>query len=93
MRLSQIVWKMIAPFSLVIMWNTIAASSLPLNRIDLPDGFVINEYVSGIPDARSMAMGPKGTLIVGTRNDGRLWAASDTNGDFRADRKVLSHQD
>ena len=39
-----------------------------------------------------MAMGPKGTLIVGTRNDGDL-GSIDTNGDFRADRKVLSHQD
>jgi glucose/arabinose dehydrogenase len=70
------------------LWCAIAASSLPLDRIALPDGFIIAEYVSGIPDARSMAIGPKGTLIVGTRNDGRLWAVLDTNGDFRVDRKV-----
>lgn len=85
---AQFVWKMIAAVSLVIIWNTFAASSLPLNQIVLPDGFAISEYVSGIKDARSMAMGPKGTLIVGTREDGRVWAVMDTNDDYRADRKV-----
>lgn len=84
MRSDQVVCKMITTF----LWCAIAASSLPLDRIALPDGFIIAEYVSGIPDARSMAIGPKGTLIVGTRNDGRLWAVLDTNGDFRVDRKV-----
>ena len=40
---------------------------LPLNKIRLPDGFEISIYASDVPGARSMAVGPNGTLFVGTR--------------------------
>ena len=45
-----------------------AAADLPLNLIKLPPGFAIDVYASGVPNAREMALGPKGTVFVGSRN-------------------------
>jgi glucose/arabinose dehydrogenase len=73
----------------LIAVGTVWGSSLPLNQITLPYGFAIVEYVTGIQDARSLAMGPDCTLVVGTRTDGRVWAVIDSNGDYRADRKTV----
>ncbi|MDE2845169.1 MAG: sorbosone dehydrogenase family protein, partial [Gemmatimonadota bacterium] len=38
-----------------------------LSRIQLPEGFRISVYASGVRNARAMAMGPGGTLFVGSR--------------------------
>jgi glucose/arabinose dehydrogenase len=63
-----------------------AAWSLPLEEIVLPPGFEIEGYVDDVPDARQMAMGDRGTLFVGTRKAGRVYAVRDTDGDGRPDR-------
>lgn len=56
-----------------------------LRRIKLPPGFRIDYYARDVPNARSMVLSPNGTLFVGTRSDGRVYAMVDTNGDQRAD--------
>ncbi len=58
--------------------------------IELPDGFTIRAWAEGVTDARSMALGPNGTLFVGTRSDGggRLYALRDEDGDHWAERVV-----
>jgi glucose/arabinose dehydrogenase len=61
------------------------SSNLPLEKIELPAGFKIDLYAEGIKNARSMALSPSGTLFVGTRSEGNVYALRDTNGDFRAD--------
>src|SRR5258708_6567296 len=53
---------------------TTAQSTLPLNTIRLPAGFKIALYASGIPDARSMTLGDNGTLFVGSRQAGKVYA-------------------
>lgn len=63
-----------------------AAWALPLQKIALPPGFEIEVYVDGVPDAREMAMNDKGTLFVGTRKAGRVYAVRDTDGDLRPER-------
>ena len=45
-----------------------AQSRLPLERIKLPPGFEISVFADNVPNARSMALGEKGTLFVGTRS-------------------------
>jgi glucose/arabinose dehydrogenase len=50
------------------------AQSLPLNRIQLPPGFEITVFAENVRDARSMALGEKGTLFVGTRTAGKVYA-------------------
>ena len=50
------------------------ADKLPLAKLKLPKGFKIEIYVSGIPDARSMRFGDKGTLFVGNRVQDKVYA-------------------
>ncbi len=56
-----------------------------LATIHLPEGFVIEPFAK-VPNARQMAWGEKGTLFVGTRRDGRVFAVTDKDGDGRGER-------
>jgi glucose/arabinose dehydrogenase len=51
-----------------------AAAELPLERIKLPPGFRIEVFATGVPNARSMALGEKGTLFVGSMGAGNVYA-------------------
>ena len=59
---------------------------LPLDTIRLPPGFKISVYADNVPGARSMALGSNGTLFVGTRGEGKVYAVLDRDGDHRADQ-------
>tara|TARA_Y100001933_G_scaffold234372_1_gene254628 strand:- start:750 stop:1916 length:1167 start_codon:yes stop_codon:yes gene_type:complete len=61
------------------------STTLPLDRLNLPEGFSIDVYAENLEGARSMAMGADGTLFVGTRNEGKVYAVKDTDGDYKAD--------
>lgn len=62
---------------------------IPLERVKLPPGFKIDIYANDIPNARSMVLSPKGTLFVGTRKAGKVYAVLDRDKDFRADEVVV----
>lgn len=62
------------------------AGDLPLGDIRLPPGFTIGVYADKLPGARSMALAADGTLFVGTRSEGKVYAVQDRNSDGRADR-------
>ncbi|HWP94391.1 MAG TPA: PQQ-dependent sugar dehydrogenase [Gammaproteobacteria bacterium] len=69
-----------------------AADELPLHTIRLPPGFTITLYATDVPGARSLARAPDGTLFIGTRGQGVVYAVRDTDGDARADRRwVIAH--
>jgi glucose/arabinose dehydrogenase len=51
-----------------------------LKKITLPPGFKIEVYASGIPEARQMAWGDKGTLFVGSFGAGNIYAVTDDGG-------------
>ncbi|WP_222984223.1 PQQ-dependent sugar dehydrogenase [Flagellimonas meishanensis] len=68
-------------------------SNLPLHLLNLPEGFKIDTYAESVDGARSMAMGPEGTLFVGTRNEGMVYAIRDTDGDFKADEVHIIAKD
>src|SRR5207248_10989405 len=53
-----------------------AAARLPLDRIKLPAGFTIAVYADNIPDARSMALAPDGTVVVGNREKDKVYAVA-----------------
>jgi glucose/arabinose dehydrogenase len=61
------------------------AGPLPLDTIKLPPGFHIELYAHPVPGARSMVLGPGGTLFVGTRDEGSVYAVVDADKDGRAD--------
>ena len=56
--------------------------------ITLPPGFRIAVYAADIPGARSLTLGAKGTLFVGSRGEGKVYAVLDRNGDGVADQVV-----
>ncbi len=62
------------------------SQSLPLNTIKLPPGFKI-EVFAEVPDARSMAVSPSGIVYVGNKDEDKVYAVKDTNGDNKADKK------
>lgn len=62
------------------------STDLALLELNLPEGFKIEVYARGVDGARSMAMGDKGTLFVGTRNENTVYAIKDTDGDYKADQ-------
>jgi glucose/arabinose dehydrogenase len=59
-----------------------------LAQIRLPPGFTIEVYADDVPGARSLALSPSGTLFVGTRREGKVYAIVDADGDFRAERII-----
>ncbi len=63
------------------------ADKLPLDKIKLPAGFKAEVWSSGHPAARTMVEGPKGTIFMGTRQLGRVYAI--TNKDGKREAKVL----
>ena len=71
----------------LLVWH-VDAQTLPLERIKLPPGFEISLYASGVENARSMTLSPNGTLFVGTRSAGKVYAVLDRNGDAKADEVI-----
>ena len=58
-----------------------------LEKIQLPEGFKIEIYAEGVKNARSLCLSPNGTLFVGTRGEGSVYALQDTDGDFKIDKR------
>jgi glucose/arabinose dehydrogenase len=56
-----------------------------LDALVLPAGFSIEVYTDKVPNARSMAPGPRGVVFVSTRRDSKVYAVVDRNGDHKAD--------
>lgn len=69
--------------------------SAPLYIEDLvvPDGFKIELYAENVVNARQMTLGDDGTIFVGTRKEGKVYALIDTNKDGHADKQYLIDED
>ncbi len=67
---------------------TYGDKELPLNNIKLPPGFEIKIFASNVPNARSMSLSPDGTLFVGSRTAGNVYAILDHNRDAVADEVI-----
>jgi len=65
-----------------------SSGDLDLSRIKLPPGFRIEVFASGVENARSLALSPNGTLFVGSRSAGNVYAVIDRDSDHQADRVV-----
>src|SRR5215212_1523438 len=53
---------------------------VPLDRLRVPDGFRVELWAHGMPGERMMAMGDNGTVFVGTRTIGRVYAVTEQGG-------------
>ncbi len=65
---------------------TSVSAKLPLNTIKMPAGFSIAVFAE-VDNARSMVMTPSGTLFVGNKDEDKVYALKDTDGDYVADKK------
>ncbi len=65
------------------------ATGQQLDRIKLPPGFRISVYANNVPNARSMTLSPNGTLFVGSRNAGNVYAITNSDGDNTADEVIV----
>jgi glucose/arabinose dehydrogenase len=65
---------------------------LTLSALKLPPGFSIEVYSAAVPDARSLALGPRGVVFVSNRRGDDVYALVDDNGDGHVDRvQVIVH--
>jgi glucose/arabinose dehydrogenase len=51
-------------------------TGLPLDTLKLPPGFRLRVWAKDLPGARSLCRGAQGTLFVGTRGEGRVYAVT-----------------
>jgi glucose/arabinose dehydrogenase len=82
-------WLVTLAFSsmlLMVVAGRIHADPLPVDKVKLPPGFAITVYADNVPNARGMALGRKGTVFVGTRSKGDVYAVVDSDGDQRVDK-------
>ena len=56
------------------------ASELPIDKLRVPAGFKVEVWAEGVPEARSMALGDKGTVFVSNRNLSNVYAIVDKDG-------------
>jgi glucose/arabinose dehydrogenase len=66
-----------------------ANKELPLHKIKLPPGFKIRVFATNVPNARSMSLSPNGTLFVGTRKAGNVYAVLDHDRDNISDEVII----
>ena len=67
-------------------------SALPLEKLELPKGFTISVFADSITGARSMCMSPGNTLFVGTKDEDKVYALRDEDGDKVADKKYIIYR-
>jgi glucose/arabinose dehydrogenase len=64
-----------------------------IKQLQVPPGFRISIFADDVPDARSLALGDNGTVFVGTREQGYVYAVQDTNRDGIADKRYVIDRD
>ena len=74
---------------LLLAFYYAGCASGSLEQLRLPEGFAVDFYATGVDDARSMVLGDRGTLFVGTRKAGKVYALRDSDGDNKVDQRYI----
>ena len=56
------------------------AKDLPIDKLRVPAGFQVEVWAEDVPEARSLALGDKGTVFVSNRNLSNVYAITDSGG-------------
>ena len=97
-RQSPLVMAISKPSVIAALVCTVLVPSLiPAGHVDaqpagqwvVPAGFQVTVFAENVENAREMALGPRGTVFVGSMRAGKVHAVVDRDGDHRADRVVL----
>jgi glucose/arabinose dehydrogenase len=75
----------------IVIGVSVAArqTAKPMPPLTVPAGFQAEVFAENVDNARSMAVGPQGTIFVGSQYVGKVHAVVDANKDSKADRVVL----
>ncbi len=75
----------------IVIGGSVSArqTAKPLPPLTLPTGFQAEVFAENVDNARSMALGPQGTIFVSSQYVGKVHAVVDANKDSKADRVVL----
>jgi glucose/arabinose dehydrogenase len=65
-----------------------ANGQMPVQWV-VPAGFHVTVFADSVQNAREMALGPLGTVFVGSMIAGKVYALIDRNGDHKAERVVV----
>lgn len=65
--------------------ETLPFNEAYLERLQLPEGFEVHVFASGLGNARMLLAMPDGTLFITRRTEGDVIALTDTDGDGMAD--------
>ena len=84
-------WSLLLVLGAAVTWFAFTRfrevkPDIQLDKIKLPAGFKIELFAENVTNARSMCLSPSGTLFVGTRDEGSVYALVDQNGDHKADK-------
>jgi glucose/arabinose dehydrogenase len=60
----------------------------PVGALVVPAGFKFEVFAENVANARMMALGPQGTVFVGSQYAGNVYAVVDRDGDHKAERVV-----
>jgi len=71
---------------------SVLSRGIQLEKIKLPPGFEISLYTVKVPGTRSMTLSQQGTLFVGTRDEGKVYAVLDRSKQNKADEVVTVAQ-
>ncbi len=66
-----------------------STQAVQLDTVKLPAGFRIEVFADDAPNARSLTLSPNGTLFVGTRREGSVYAIPDNDGDNKGDKVYI----
>ncbi len=69
--------------------NIDTSTKLPLDSLTLPEGFKISVFAKDVEEARSMCVSPNGTVFVGNKDKGNVYALRDEDGDNFAEKKFV----
>ena len=64
-------------------------AEVTLENLRLPEGFNIEIYANEVKNARSMELLPNGNLVVGTRDEGKVYLLKDIDQDNRIDEVLV----
>jgi glucose/arabinose dehydrogenase len=87
------IWGVTALLVGAVVWLRGCGAGRQLSALSLPPGFSIAVYADSVRDARSLALGARGTVFVGTRGEGVVYALLDTNRDASVDRVITLLRD
>lgn len=76
---------LIAMITSLLVATAPALAKSPVERLQVPPGFSVELFAQNVDNARAMAWGEHGTLFVGSREKGQVYALTDADGDGRAE--------